>query len=206
MIKPTKLINLTIFAFIAIVFAVVGVNGQGTGAKPAPTPLAKPSANTTILEAPEVDGWERGDKQTFPTAELGYSYGYESEDGGRVTLYVYNGGRKSIPSELTGIVNQELQQAKSDIKAYEEMGYYKDVKMEKDETITLGGSPGKVKALHTFMTFSSNGLKLDSEIYIFAFRNHFIKIRATRPSANKAAAKPVMDALLASIGSTFSEK
>lgn len=200
--RPTKNFTFHLLIF-AIVCAAISTNAQTGPAKTAPTPEPKPVVNNVIPEAPEVDGWERDDKFVYSPASLGYSYNYGSSEAGRVTLYVYNGGRKTIANELTGVVNDEFQKAKSDIKAAAEAGYYQNVKMEKDETVTLGGTAGKVKSLHVFMNFSSNGTKLDSEIYLFAYKNHFIKIRATRPSANKEDAKPLMAAILSAIDSTF---
>ena len=62
--------------------------------KPEVTPRR---GNGNNIDFPDVEGWQRGEVQNFPTAALGYSVTYESEDGGRATVYVYDGGLKSIP-------------------------------------------------------------------------------------------------------------
>lgn len=201
--RCTRNITFHLAALAILFIAATPGSAQTSPPKTAPTPVPKTVANNSIPEAPEVDGWERDDKFVYSPASLGFSYNYNSTEAGRITLYVYDGGRKAIPNELTGLVNDEFQKAKSDIKAAADAGYYQNVKMDKDETVTLGGSAGKVKSLHVFMTFSSNGTKLDSEIYLFAYKNHFVKIRATRPSANKEDAKPLLTAILSSIDSSF---
>ncbi len=156
------------------------------------------------VEFPEIDGWVKGNVTTYPRAELGYSVNYESEEAGRVTVYVYNGGMKKISSDVADkAVVSQIEQAKSDIQQYGRMGYYENVKEIKSETVTLGGANGKVKTLYSLFSFGIKGEPFASEIYLFGYQNHFIKIRATRLKAeteNKA-----MTDLLAKIDGLFSK-
>ena len=138
------------------------------------------SANKELV-FPEIEGWEKSGKTQYPQSELGYSVNYESEEGGRITVYVYDMGMKKIESgvEDKNVVAQ-LNKAESEIKQIAELGYYDNVKKVKSETITLGGDDGKVKSLYTLYELTARGNELTSEIHLFGHNNKFIKFRATR--------------------------
>lgn len=164
-------------------------------------PVLKSDKNS--VELPAIEGWERGDVQTYPSAALGYSVTYQSEDGGRATVYVYDGGLKSIPDGANDkVIKEEIDRAKNEIVQIGRLGIYEGVKEVKNDTVTLGGANGKVKALRSLFYFKVKGEELDSEIYLFGYNNKFIKIRSTRAAAaggeNKA-----LSAFLAEIDKFF---
>jgi hypothetical protein len=133
------------------------------------------------IDFPEVEGWKKGAVTRYPAAALGYSVNYESKEGGRVTVYVYNGGRSKITSGAKDkVVKDEIEKAKNEIYQVEKMGVYKNVKEHKNETISLGGEKGKVECLHTLFSFTAGENNLSSDIYLFGYKDHFIKLRATR--------------------------
>ena len=159
------------------------------------------------MEFPEVDGWERGKIRTFEAVELGYSIDYVSETGGKVTIYVYDGGRSEIADGVNNkTVKSEMENAKSEIQKFGEAGYYDDVKKVKDDIITLGGTGGNVKALYSLFNFKVRGEKVDSEIYLFGYNNNFVKIRATRPMGKNGASNDEVNALFKEIDKLFSNK
>ncbi len=165
----------------------------------------KSNSGELNIEFPNVEAWDKSKVTRFPRADQGYMVNYTSEEGGRITAYVYTGGQSKIPSGIEAdILKEELKNAEAGIFYFEEMGYYQNVKKIKDNTVTLGGKNGKVKSLHSLFGFSANGNKLTSEIFLFGYKNHFIKFRATRPqkddeSDNKALAAfwKAMDELFA---------
>jgi len=158
------------------------------------------------IDFPDVDGWERSVIQKYPTAELGYSINYESVEGGRITIYVYNGGKKNIPSDITDkTVKNEMKNAKSEIQQVSKAGYYQDVKEIKNDTVTLGGTAGKIKALHSLFNFSVRGQNLTSEIYLFSYQNDFIKIRATRSREDDKIENKAVSKLFAELDALFSK-
>lgn len=180
--------------FIALFAVAAFAQDASVKAKPTPVPSPQPSATPVKLERdkpfdaqsvkfPEVDGWELSAKTTYPAKELGYSVNYESEDAGRVTVYVYNGGQKNIPNSLEGVVEAEMKKAQNEIAAVVEMGYYESAKEVKKATVNIGGDKGKVKALHVQYDLKSRGNSLDSRIYIFPYNNHFVKFRVTSPKS-----------------------
>lgn len=158
------------------------------------------------IEFPEIEDWDKGSITTFPDAALGYSIGYQSEEGGRVTIYVYNGGLKSIPSDINSeVIKEEIERAKSEIFQIGKMGLYQGVKEVKFETVTLGGAKGKVKSLRSLLYFKIKGEEMDSEIYLFTYNNNFIKIRATRPKSDNGAENKAFMNLLAEIDKVFAQ-
>ena len=158
------------------------------------------------VDFPDVEGWNRDEIQKYPSEELGFSVNYESEEGGRVTIYVYTGGKKNIPDDLNDkILKNELNSARGEIRKVADMGYYQDVKEIKNDTVALGGAGGKVKSLRALYNLSAGGRNLTSEIYLFAHRNRFIKIRATRPRDKDENGNKAVAMLLAEIDVMFAK-
>jgi len=205
-----SILRYTIFVAFCCLFIIQVAAAQDKSPHTQPDktskPITPPLTKESEIEFPDVDGWEKIGIRKYPTAELGYSVGYQSEEGGTVTVYVYNAGLKNIPSDITGkTVKSEIERAKNDIHQLGKADYYQDVKELKNDTVTLGGTAGKVKALHSLFSFKAKGQALTSEIYLFGYQNNFIKIRASRSkdageTANKALAK-----LLAEIDTLFSK-
>ena len=155
------------------------------------------------IKFPEVEGWKKSEVKN-PMAELGDIVHYDSDEG-RVTVYFYNGVLKNISDDIkSGTLKSEMENAKNGIRQLGEMGLYQNVKEVKSDTVTLGGASGKVKALHSLFSFSAKGQELVSEIYLFGYKNNFVKIRASRPkdagTENKAFA-----GLLAELDTHFSK-
>ncbi|MCB1025543.1 MAG: hypothetical protein KDB79_14195, partial [Acidobacteria bacterium] len=166
--------------------------------------LAAASAQNSEIVFPEVDGWEKGEITKYPTAELGYSIPYQSETGGIVTFYVYNGGLSKIANGIDDInVKNEIKKAEADVKAYGDAGYYQDVKLITSKTVKLGGDSGTTDALYTLLTFKVRGAEVDSEIYLLGFQNNFIKIRATRAKGKNGAENSEVNKLLMEVGEIF---
>ncbi|MGB7202725.1 MAG: hypothetical protein WBD16_10695 [Pyrinomonadaceae bacterium] len=164
------------------------------------------SAQGLDVKFPEIDGWEKGELTKYPSAALGYSIGYESETGEIVTVYVYNAGLKTIPDDVNHkTIKDEINRAKAEIRQVEEMGYYENVKELKNDTVTLGGEAGKVKTLHALFTFKLRGNEVASDIFIWGYQNHFVKIRATRKAEKEMVNSKIFTVLLAELDKLFSK-
>ncbi|HMQ03220.1 MAG TPA: hypothetical protein PKD26_04835 [Pyrinomonadaceae bacterium] len=154
---------------------------SGESKADAPSKQVLKRSGDGTLEFPEIDGWVKGTLVKYPQKELGYGLNYDAERGNRVSIYVYNGGRKDIGKSLEGVVKDEIERAKAEIDMVAEMGAYTDVKVIKDERTMLGGKAGKIETLRKILSFKSRGVELHSEIIIFPFEGNFVKLRATRP-------------------------
>jgi hypothetical protein len=210
--KIFKFTILTIFSSLFLMPMFVSAqNGSTDSAKPKTSkksedlPANSSKSKNSKIEFPDIEGWEKSEIRKYPTAELGYSIAYQSSAGGMVTIYVYNGGQKNISSDISDkTLKNEIERAKNDIIQIGKAGVYEDVKEVKSGTITLGGTSGKVKALHSLFNFSVKGQDVDSEIYLFGYQNNFIKIRATRPKSDGKTENKEFANLLAEIDTMFS--
>ncbi len=204
----SKLLFLTFFLMLCAVAASAQSQPKTTPTQPKTTttdPAVKPTPEKAKgkIEFPEITGWTKGKITEYPAKELGYSVPYNSDRGVIVTIYVYNGGNKTIPNELTGIVGKEMSKAQSDLYALEERGVYQNVKEIKSDKVVLGGTDGKVNALRSLFSFTIQGRDVNSEIILFPYQNNFIKIRATRPKTLGKEAENELAELLGEIDVLF---
>ncbi len=166
----------------------------------------KDASKGTEIAFPDVEGWVKGDIVTYPTPELGYSLPYQSPGIGAVTIYVYNGGNKVISSDLDSVVlKNEIDRARGDIRQFGELGYYDSVKEITNGTVVLGGTSGKVNCLHSLFNFKVRGTEVVSEIYLFGYKNNFIKIRSTRPLDKPGEKNEAIVKLFSAIDTVFSK-
>ena len=172
----------TIFALLfGLLLLQAGVDAQNKteGGEPLST---KPDSSKFTF--PKVEGWKSSDVMNTP---VGDTVNYDSEEGGRVTLYMYDGVLKGISNEKReSMLKDEMTNAKLGILQFGEMGIYKNIKEAiNNETTMLGGKSGKVKALHSLLYFSARDEDLVSEIYVFSYKDHLFKIRASRPKSKE---------------------
>ncbi len=185
-----SLLPILVFLLASSALAQKPESKPAPAASPTPLKLERETVFNGEVTFPEVDGWELSEKQQYPTPDMGYSHNYESPSG-RVTIYVYNGGRKSIPNSLKGTVADEVKMTQAGILALVERGSYESAKEVKNETIMLGGTKGKVQSLHVLYALRAGGRDLDSHIYLFPYNNYFIKIRMTGPLAKEPSADTI---------------
>jgi hypothetical protein len=182
---------LTVFG--CLLFFQAGAFAQDkTGGEPQKSSTSGVSkTDNSKFEFPEIEGWKNGEVIKTPVGDM---MNYDSEEGGRVTLYFYDGVLKGMPdNERAEIIKDEMTGAKIGILQLGEMGIYQNIKEAvKDETVMLGGKTGKVKSLHSLLYFSTKDDDLVSEIYLFSYKDHLFKIRASRSKTkenNKALEK-----------------
>ncbi|MEZ5345248.1 MAG: hypothetical protein R2681_06785 [Pyrinomonadaceae bacterium] len=164
-------------------------------------------AQKNLAEAlPDVDGWKKGEVVKYATEELGYSVGYQSAEGGTVTIYFYHGGVKNIPDGADNrIVKAELEKAESDIIAYGEMGYYQNVKKMSSGIDMLGLENGIVETQHANFDIEVRGVKMTSDIYLFGKDKYFVKFRASRRKGDGITPNKVFADFMAKMDEYFSE-
>ncbi|MGI9055498.1 MAG: hypothetical protein ACR2F2_06815 [Pyrinomonadaceae bacterium] len=169
------------YPVLAIIFGLLlfqsGVNAQDKSAPGGEPESAK--SDSSEFPFPKVEGWKNGEVVKTPAGDL---VNYDSEAGGRVTLYFYDGILKGMADKnRQNVMKDEMRNAKLGILQLGEMGIYKNIKEEiKDETVMLGGKAGKVKSQHSLLYFSARDEDLVSEIYVFSYKDHLFKIRASR--------------------------
>ena len=174
------------YSSLAVLFGLLllhsAINAQDKSAQ-GNEPVASKSDNLKFT-FPEVEGWTSSEVMNTPVGDM---VNYDSEEGGRITLYFYEGVLKEIPdNKRENILMDEMTGAKLGILQLGEMGIYKNIKEAiKDETVMLGGKSGKVKSLHSLLYFSASDEDIVSEIYVFSYNDHLFKIRASRAKSKE---------------------
>lgn len=208
----TPTLSLTLLVSLFAVAAFGQQPGKDENVKPDASKTEKPALQQPKAPArtkgeplnfPDVEGWERSGTVKYPQREMGYSVNYDADGGSRVTVYVYNNGRKDIKNSLTGAVKDEIENAKAGIDALAEMGAYSDVKVVKDEQTKLGGKDGKIEVLRKVLSLKAGSTPLHTEIILFPFEGDFVKIRASRPKSLGTDAEEAVNKLLAEIEGLF---
>jgi hypothetical protein len=186
----------------SLLFAVLVLGPGGTvvaaadGEKGGP---AKPSEDQWLkLPFPEVEGWKRLPAKALPGD--GYAVGYNAADGTAVTFYVYNRGMARIPDDPSaGPVQREMAEAKDAVRQMKEMGRYDEVTEEASGESTLGGAKDGRKVLHARYRLTFRSTELLSDIYVLPYRNHFLKVRTTRPAAGAEKSAEALAGLYAAV-------
>ncbi|MCO6511898.1 MAG: hypothetical protein J5I65_13995 [Aridibacter famidurans] len=155
------------------------------------------------IDFPEVEGWTKSEVTVFSQPELGYAVSYESQTGGRVTVYAYNGGLVKIGNGADSKeVEDEIKKALGEINAYVVAGYYERAETIRLDKIKLGGD---VEALRYVLALTIRGQIMTSEIYLFGHENQFIKFRATRAMEEDGEINESVRRLFKEIAKTLSE-
>ena len=163
-------------------------------------------AENEEISFPDIENWQRGEIRTYDDPSLGYSVPYTSRDGSSVSVFVYNGGYGKIADGINDKpVKDEMASIRTRLLKLGEAGLYQGVKEVVSDTVTLGGANGNIKALHSLFYFKLQGVEVDSDIYIFGYKNNFIKIHSTRPSAKGGAVSKNFANLLAVMDKLFSK-
>jgi hypothetical protein len=150
------------------------------------------------LPFPDVKGWDRSKPRALPGD--GYSVAYNSDEKIAVTVYVYNRGLERIPDDLDGKeVKRELTGAKEAILEAKRRGIYDEVQEEKSGEATLGSLKDAPKMLYARYLLKIDKQENLSEIYVFPYRNHFVKLRITRSAKGPETAQASLDRLCAEL-------
>jgi hypothetical protein len=197
--------HVTVIAAVIGVLIVLGWNGRSVAETAATSPTTRPADE--IL--PEIPGFTHGKVQRYDDKRLGYAIDYMSEHKLHITLYVYNRGYKLIPEGLSDLARKEAASAKNDVLEVERQGYWKDVKVLREEDIKMGDKGNSPAAAAIYMTLrmptEKGGSLIDanSDIYVTGHAGQFVKIRCTGPinikeheEERKVMLKAVGDAVL----------
>lgn len=165
-----------LFVVLAVVFCAPVVRGADDEKRP-----GRAADEGLKLSFPDVKGWDRTPARPLPPDSGGYSVAYRSADGAAITLYVYNRNLPRVPDDLSSAaVKREMDGAKEAILELKRQGKYDEAKEEESGKSTLG--EGGRPALYARYRLKVQEQEAVSEIFVLAHRNHFIKVRATRPA------------------------
>lgn len=157
--------------------AMFGCNANK--AAPISTEARPESSENLDLQWPDVPGFEREEVHRFDDPRLGYAIEYSSPCGLAATVYVYNGGRASIPTGRSSILTAEFLKAKEDIKTAQRRGTWKSVEPGTDQETRLGSGPNAPEALWVSFRLGHDAGDAKSDSYMTGYRDQFVKIRCT---------------------------
>ena len=131
---------------------------------------------------------------------LGYAWNYETQ-ALTTTFFIYNFGIASIPSGATSsVVQQQFQQATSDIETGARAGRYEQLKPSQAPANCTVGT-----MVFRCVTFSAirptDKRPVFTRLLVTGYRNYFLKIRQDWPQDLPAAARDV-DAVVQSLASS----
>ncbi len=173
----------------------------------AATEVALPEREVELLfDFPDVPGWKRGPPMLFEEEGAGYAVGYQAPPA-HATVYVYDAGLTEIPDDLDAApVQQEFNNATAGIMMMKRSGVYRSVAEGAAETVSLGDAPDAIQALHRrYAIVMRQGEEVDSDVYLTVFRDHFVKVRVTRPASSGETNQAAIDRLLAEVGRVLRE-
>jgi len=149
------------------------------------------------ISYPKLKDYKPRPHHEFSKKELGYAVGYIADNGFKVDVYVYNLGKNKIPAGASSKdVTEAFDQSVAEIKRF-----YKDPppKETANETTTVGD----VETKHAAYEITYKDTALISHLYVGAMKDHYVKIRATYPTAEKAKGEAQLKEVLGKLGEAF---
>lgn len=109
-------------------------------------------------------------------AGLGTGISYRT-DTMRADIFLYDLKQGPIPEGVSSpVIGEEFDQALNDITGMEKQGTYKNVSVIiKKETVPVG----RLKFIHSVLTYEQNNIKLISHLYLTGHQGLFMKLRIT---------------------------
>jgi len=144
---------------------------------------------TGIVFPDDIAGFERGRAVNHEErqAGLGFSYGYHLGPGVNATVYVYSARQCPVPAGIdtpavTGMRDQTLDEIRQ---------YYGAAEEVSRDVARYPGQSGDVPVLLDVLKVRSDGVQVETMVWLWASRDHFIKIRLSgaAPFAEPEAAR-----------------
>ncbi|WP_254513135.1 hypothetical protein [Anatilimnocola floriformis] len=158
---------------------------------------AKPDSYTDLqtgLKFPStIERLKFVSKADYGDVQLGVGIRYRSPEGLRIDAIIYNLGLKTIAADPADPrVKEQVEEALSGIKLAAEKGLLKDLKVISNEVVPIAKGDAAPKAHKVLLSFTLAEEARESALYLFVYKDHFIKVRATWfPEEKKASREDV---------------
>ena len=151
-----------------------------TFSDPSPAPLIVtqiPKGKKNLVFPRAIAGIPFKDMEVYEADHPGYGVGYLYENEfTKLDISIFDGGLASIGDGiLSDGVHLQYEEAKEQIAAIEEKGYYKIVRVDTDDWIQVGDRP----FLYFSYTFDNGYEEKSSYLMLTAYDGNFLKIRLT---------------------------
>lgn len=129
---------------------------------------------------------------------LGVGLSFRREDRVKADIYIYNARMPSIPAGTKSkLMVDHFYAVSGDVVEMERRGIYKNVQViVPQEEVSIGGVP----FLHANLRFSTDGVPMDSHVYLTGLKGQFVKIRFTFPVAKEKTARETQREFLEQFG------
>lgn len=189
------------FSFVLFLAALVGLSWTSAATS---TDVDSPPVfrdGKTGLEFRDIEGLKRLDVYRYDQPELGYAVDYESPQGMRISIYVYDLGVADIPDgAFSDVVKQQFEQAKGDIRRARDQGKYQDADEILNEVVVLGDSESSPKMRRSRFNLRRDDRAWISHVYLTGYKKNFVKIRCSYPADHEAVSEKLFAKLLAKLG------
>lgn len=120
--------------------------------------------------------------EVYETKHPGFGVGYLYEDGEtQLDISVFDGGHKEIADGIfSDSAHLQYEEAKKQIAAIEEQGYYKILRVVSDDWIQVGGQP----FLYFSYVYDNGREEKSSYLMLTGYDGNFLKIRLTTDIAS----------------------
>lgn len=138
---------------------------------------AEPNQHKSLVFPKQIAGIPFRTLEIYETKHPGFGVGYQYEDAvTQLDISVFDGGYTDITDGIfSERVNLQYEEAKEQIAAIEENGYYKIVKVETDDWIQVGEQP----FLYFRYTFTNGFEEKSSYLLVTGYDGNFLKVRLT---------------------------
>lgn len=147
----------------------------------------------------QLAGMEKGTvtdfEREYPGAGVGVGY---NAAGITATIYLYNMEMGAVPEDLDSpVLTAQFEEAVEEILQAGRMGMYENVRKISETVVVLPSRESDRGALCASFNLVQQGVERVSNLYLTAFRNHFLKLRFTYDRSVQARAEDTLDRLLA---------
>lgn len=145
--------------------------------------------------------------KTFDEERLGVAIRYQHGDSMWIDAIVYNNGLSTIPSDPEAkVVQENLEGVIGDVESAAAKGFYTGLKLESRTVVGLSKREGAVKANRVLFSFGADGVRMKSCLYFLAYKNHFIKVRATWDDDAKVESEKELEGFVKWLENVIDEK
>jgi hypothetical protein len=131
---------------------------------------------------------------------LGVGVGYNGP-GITLTIYLYTLGMKSIPeSPDSEVFRKHFDQCMGDIITAGQRGLYADVKKLSEDRFSLGSGQAERTGLCGAFSFMQQGTARLSKVYLFVYKNNFLKIRYSYNRDVETRGEATLDRVMKELG------
>jgi hypothetical protein len=139
--------------------------------------------------------------------KLGVGIRYRLGASMHIDTIIYNLGKEKITSDIDGPeLKEQVDSSVDNIKTYAEKGFYQDLQLHAPKVVPLSAAEGAPKAHKVSCVFTLAGKPRESCLYLFVYKNHFVKVRATWELDTKDASVKELDGLMEWLGGKIREQ